>query len=189
MSENEPGSVTDLLRKAQAGDLHALADLRTKMGPFVKAIAGPKLAGPVAQRIGNEDDLEASVGANFFAQPDRLKKMESQDRSHLKNTLAKATRQKIIDYYRKADCRVGAVTETDLHQDAESPRPLDNHSAQDDPALLLAEAIEELPALHRQVAELRFAQHSERDIAEQLNLTRHQVGVILRELGEHLLGE
>jgi RNA polymerase sigma factor (sigma-70 family) len=187
---SEPGSVTILLRKAKAGDVQARAELRKKMSPFVKARAVAKLKnGPATRKVGDAEDVEASVAGPVFARSEGLRSIDDRNRSDLMARLKHRAENKAIDYIRKADCRIDAKPEADLRRnqdadanDADAGHPLDAVWAAEDDAIAMAELLDGLPVLHARVAELLIERCSVHEIAQKLGLTPYRVRKTVKEL-------
>ncbi len=187
---SELGSVTALIREAKAGNVEAVAALRQRLGPLMRARAASLLSDPVRRTVGDAEDVEASVGADFFTRPDKLAAVNDESRRHLEAILRKAVGQKVIEYRRKANVRIQPVRESEMVSDDSSSSPdiaVAGVSAEQ-LAADLAEQIEGLPAEHLELVMMLLEDRSIRDIARERDVTRYQIEQQLQQIGKFLEG-
>jgi DNA-directed RNA polymerase specialized sigma24 family protein len=175
-------ALVELIRQARMGSQDAFAELRRRLGPFIKHVTGRELTQPL-RRLYDSDDFEQTVLMTFFCKA--IFQCEFHADGQVLAFLEKLTAYQLFKAGRRhlqSDKRLA-----DRHPDAEGPcaasevvshepDPLDAALAGD----LLRHLVEILPPVHRHIVLMRWDGHTSAEIAEELGLGERRVRRMLR---------
>jgi RNA polymerase sigma factor (sigma-70 family) len=191
MSNLGDSDFRQLLSQAETGDADAARRLLKEFGPHVVRAIRRHLPPEMRNEFDSLDFAQA-VWGSFFAQPDRLTKL--QDADQFVGFLGQMARHKVLMEHRK---RYATAKRDRAREERLPASPMDEQAHANDPTPsqvavandLCRALVSDQPERYQLILEHRLQGRSHQEIAELLNMHERSVRRVLDRMGRSLLGE